>query len=129
MIVLSTRQWDWTELCDIKMGDTRGSRAFPYLDTKHSLLTGIRPEWLTRWNSLPGTVAAGSLDGPALASAERILWVRVPQTCVAAEVSVTGSKGTILFCQLDVQRHITPSEPDYDPVAERVLLNMLRDMP
>ena len=128
MVLLSAHQWDWTELCDIKMGDTRGSRAFPYPDTKHSMLAGIRPEWLTRWNGLPGTVAAGSLDGPALAAAEKILWVRTPQTCVVAGVPV-GAKGTILFCQLDIQRHVTSSEPGHDPVAERILLNLLQDTP
>jgi hypothetical protein len=125
VVVLATRSWDWTELCDIKIGDTRGSRAFPYPGVKHSMLAGIQPEWLTRWNSLPGTVVAGSLDGPALADAEKILWVREPKICVAAEVPVAGGKGTILFSQLDVQRHADRSDPRYDPVAERVLINML----
>jgi hypothetical protein len=125
VVVLATRSWDWTELCDIKMGDTRGSRAFPYPETKHALLAGLRPEWLVRWNGLPGTVAAGSLDGPALAAAGKILWVREPKMCVAAEVPVVGGKGTILFSQLDVQRHVARGESNYDPVAERMLINML----
>ena len=125
MVVLATRAWDWTDLCDIKMGDMRGSRAFPYQGTSHWMLVGIRSEWLMRWNGLPGTVAAASLDGPALAAAEKVLWVREPKTCVAAEVPVAGGKGTILFSQLDVQRHVDRSKPGYDPVAERILLNML----
>lgn len=128
VVVLSTRAWDWTELCNIKTGDTRGSRVFPYEGTSHPMLAGIRPEWLIRWNSPPGTVAAGSLDGPALAAAERILWVCEPATCVAAEVPVVGGKGTILFSQLDVQRHVASSEPSYDPVAEKVLINMLQEV-
>ena len=109
--VLATRSWDWTELCDIKVGDTRGSRVFPYPEAKHSMLAGLRPEWLMRWNGLPGTVAVGSLDGPALAAAKKILWVREPKTCVAAEVPVAGGKGTILFSQLDVQRRVDRSKP------------------
>ena len=129
VVVLATRTWDWTELCDIKIGDTRGSRAFPYQGTSHSMLASIQPEWLMRWNGLPGTVAAGSLDGPALAAAEKVLWVREPKTCAAAEVPVAGGKGTILFSQLDVQRHTDRSKPDYDPAAERILMNMLRETP
>lgn len=126
IVVLATPSWNWTELCDMEAGDTRGSRVFRYPGANHSMLAGIQPDWLTRWNGLPGTVAAGNLDGPALARAEKTLWVREPETCVAAEVPVAGGKGTILFSQLDVQRHLDRSKPDYDPVAERVLINMLR---
>jgi len=35
-------------------------------------------------------------------------------------------KGTILFSQLDVSRHVDRSKPGYDPVAERVLINVLQ---
>ena len=125
VVVLAARSWDWTELCDIKVGNTRASRAFPYAGTKHAMLAGIQSEWLMRWNGLPGTVAGGPLDGPALAAAEKVLWVREPKTCVAAEVPVAGGKGTILFSQLDVQGRVDRSKPNYDPVAERVLINML----
>jgi hypothetical protein len=125
VVVLATREWDWTELCDIKTGDPRGSRVFPYEGMSHPMLAGIRPEWLIRWNSPPGTVAVGSLDGAAMADAEKILWVREPKTCIAAEVPVVGGKGTILFSQLDVQRHVNRAESTCDPVAERILINML----
>jgi hypothetical protein len=114
-------------VCEVKIGDTRGSRVFPYGGVKPSLLTGLWPECLTRWNGLPGTVAVGSLDGLALAAAEKLLWVREPQTTVAAEVPVAGGKGTILFSQLDVQSHVDRSQPNYDPVAERILINLLRE--
>jgi hypothetical protein len=90
------------------------------------MLSGIRPEWLIRWNGLPGTVAVGHLEGPAVEAAGKILWVREPATCVAAELPVAGGKGTILFSQLDVQRHVNRSEDVYDPVAERILINMLK---
>ena len=36
-----------------------------------------------------------------------------------------GRGGRILFCQLDLQRRVGRSRPDYDPVAERVLLSLL----
>ena len=124
MVVLGTRHWSWNELCDVKTGDPRGSRAFLYDGASHPMLAGIRPDWLIRWNDRPGTVAVGNLEGPALTGAEKILWVRDPKTCVAAEVPIAGGKGTILFSQLDVQRRVNPSEPTYDPVAERILINM-----
>jgi hypothetical protein len=125
IVVLGTRAWNWFDLCDVKTEDTCGSRTFVYPGTKHSMLTGVRPECLVRWNGLPGTVAMGRLEGPAMTSATKILWVREPQTTVAAEVPVSGGKGTILFSGMHVQEHVNRSESHYDPVAERVLLNIL----
>jgi hypothetical protein len=128
VVVLGTRHWDWRDLCDVKTGDPRGSRAFLYEGASHQMLAGIRPEWLIRWNGLPGTVAVGNLDGPALETGRRVLWVREPATCVVAELPVTRGEGTILFSQLDVQRHVNRPEPIYDPVAERILVNILGQM-
>ena len=83
VVVLSTPSWDWPELCDVKIGhDPRFSRVFPYTDLKTSLLGGIDPQWLIRWNGFPGTVAFGALEGPAMARAEKILWAREPKTTV-----------------------------------------------
>lgn len=126
VVVLGTRHWDWRELCDVETGQTCGSRVFRYENVNHPMLSGIRPEWLIRWNGLPGTVAVGHLDGPAVEAAEKILWVCEPSTCVAAEIPITQGKGTILFSQLDVQRHVNRSENVYDPVAEGILINMLK---
>jgi hypothetical protein len=75
---------------------------------------------------LPGTEAAGSLKGPAPTAAEKLLWVRESKTPVAAEVPVTGGSGTVLFSQLAVQGRVDRSQPGYDPVAERILLNALQ---
>ncbi len=127
VVVLATRSWDWTELCEVKVGGTRGSRVFPYQGVRHPLLAGIQPECLMRWNGLPGTVAAGSLEGPALADAEKLLWVREPKIPVAAEVPVASGKGTVLFLQLDVQGRVNRSSHRYDPAAERILINALQD--
>lgn len=127
IVVLGTRTWNWFELCDVKTEDTCGSRAFAYPGAKHSLLAGVSPEWLMRWNGLPGTVAMGRLEGPAMAGATKILWVREPKTTVTAEVPVADGKGTILFSGLQVQGHVDRSKPGYDPVAERILINLLQD--
>lgn len=126
VVVLSTPAWDWRELCDVKIAhDPRYSRVFSYTETKSSLLDGIDPQWLIRWNGLPGTVAFGAIEGEAMARAEKILWAREPKTTVMAAVPAATGDGRILFSQLDLERRLDRSQPDYDPVAERVLLNLL----
>ena len=42
-----------------------------------------------------------------------------------AEVPAAVGDGRILFCQLDLQRHVFPDSAEYDRVAERILLNLL----
>jgi len=125
VVVLGTRHWDWSELCDVRVGQTRGSRVFRHENVSAPMLSGIRPQWLVRWNGLPGTVAVGHLEGPAMEGAEKILWVREPTTCVAARIPIAKGTGTILFSQLDLQRHVNRSDHVYDPVAERILVNLI----
>ncbi len=48
VVVLATRSWDGTERCDIKVGDTRGSRVFLYPGAKPTIRAGLPPEWRTR---------------------------------------------------------------------------------
>ncbi len=128
MVVLSTPSWDWLELCEVKISHgPRFSRVFPYKDLKHSLLEGIDPQWLIRWNGLPGAVGLGSLGGPAMAGAEKILWAREPKTTVMAAVPAASGGGRIVFAQLDLKGRLDRSKPNYDPVAERVLLNLLKE--
>lgn len=126
IIVLSTASWDWPGLCDVKVRhEPRFSRVFPSADFATSSLTGIDPSWLIRWNGFPGTVAFGSLTGPVMDQAERILWAREPKTIVMAQVPVASGGGRILFSQLDLQRRVDPTSPAYDPAAERILLELL----
>ena len=125
VVVLAARSWNWAELCAMRIGGPGGSRVFPHKGVEHALLADIAPTWLTRWNGLPGTVAVASLQGPALKGATRLLWVQDPKAIVAAEVPAAAGGGRILFAQLDVQRRLDRSTPRYDPVAERVMLNLL----
>lgn len=105
VVVLSTPSWGWLELCDVKISDKpRFSRVFPYTDLKPSLLNGIDPQWLIRWNGLPGTVAFGAIEGAAMDRAEKILWAREPKTTVMAAVPATSGGGRILFSQLDLKQ-------------------------
>ena len=79
-----------------------------------------------RWNGLPGTVALTTIEGPAMKDARKILWAREPGNTVVAEVPINSSKkGYILFSQLAIQSHLDKSAESYDPVAERLLLNLL----
>ena len=126
MVVLSARSWDWPELCDVKVShDPRFSRVFPYEDLETPLLDGIDPQWLIRWNGLPGTVGLGALGGAGMGRAEKILWAREPKTTVTAVVPAVSGGGRIVFAQLDLRGRLARSKPNYDPVAERVLLNLL----
>jgi len=128
VIVLSTPSWDWPELCDVKIHhEPRFSRVFPQRGATTGRLQGIDPQWLIRWNGLPGTVALGSLEGEAMERAERLLWAREPKTTVMAWVPTASSEGRILFSQLDLQRRVEPSSPAYDLAAERILLGLLGD--
>ena len=126
MVVLSTPSWDWSELCDVTIRhDPRFSRVFPYKDLKGSPLDGLDPAWLIRWNGLPGTVGLGAIEGAGMARAEKILWAREPKTTVMAVVPAASGDGRIVFAQLDLKDRLDRSKPNYDPVAERVLLNLL----
>jgi hypothetical protein len=89
------------------------------------MLSGIDPEWLIRWNNHPGTVGLAPLEGPAMARAEKILWAKEPNTTVAAMLPATQGNGRILFVQLDLQNRMERSKPNYDPAAERLLVQLL----
>ncbi len=126
VVVLSAPSWKWPELCDVKItNQPRFSRVFPHADLKTSWLEGIDPQWLIRWNGLPGTVAFGAIEGEVMARAEKILWAREPKTAVLAAVPAAPGGGRILFAQRDIQGRVDRSNRSYDPVAERVLLNLL----
>ncbi len=126
MIVLSAPSWDWSELCDLKIGhDPRFSRVFPHEKRGNSPLEGLDRRWLIRWNGFPGTVAFGVLEGPAMERAEKILWAKEPKMTVCAAVPAATGTGRILFSQLDLQDRLDPSTSGYDPVAERILLKLL----
>jgi len=126
VVVLSTKSWDWQELCDVTVGKSNPfSRVFAYEGVGHPMLKEIHREWLMRWNGLPGTVAVATIEGPVLKNVEKILWACEQEKTVVAEVPTANGGGKILFSQLDIQRHLDNSKSDYDPVAERVLLNLL----
>jgi len=121
VIVLSAHSWDWRELCDVNIEhEPRFSRVFPARDID------IDPQWLLRWNGLPGTVARGKIDGDVMKQAKPILWAKEPTTVVMASVPAASGKGTILFSLLnfyDFGNEV--SVVARDPVAARLLLRLL----
>ena len=124
MAVLAASHWEWPELCDVKVKGQRYSRIVAS-KSNSPLMARIDPEWLKRWNGFPGTVATGSLElGPKF-QGEKILWAKEPDTTVVALIPAAGGKGHILFSQLDIETHLDINQPNYDPAAERVLLELL----
>jgi len=124
--ILATKSWSFKDLVDISCASQSNfSRAFPYPHVDHPVLDGIDNQWMMRWNGLPGIVALTHLEGPALESATKIAWARDPKQTVVAELPAANGTGKILFSQLDIQSRLTGLQPDYDPVAERIFLNIL----
>lgn len=105
--------------------DPRFSRVFPHGDLSGTLLEGLDPQWLIRWNGLPGTVARGAIGGTALERAAKILWAKEPGTTVMAVAPAAWGGGRIVFSQLDLQRRVDEAQPEHDPAAEKILLKLL----
>jgi len=126
VVVLATPKWDWRGLCDVRVPEASPmSRVFAATGAEaHPMLAGVRPDWLQRWNGLPGTVAIGSIEGPGLDAGRALLWAVEPKRVVVAEVAAAQGGGTVLFCQLAIRGHVLP-DATYDPVADRILANLL----
>jgi len=118
-------KWSWKGLCNVDLSWSGTSRVFLYPGRKHPILRGIGADWMKRWNGLPGTVAFGGIIGPAMKNATKILWTNDPNTPVVAEVPAAKGGGVILFSRLDLHRRVDRSKPTYDPVADRILLNVV----
>ena len=92
LVVLAQPEWTWRELIDFEPAREFSSRAFPYPGVQPRMLAGIHPEYLKRWNGLPGTVAVGDITGPAMKPARKILWVRAPGTTVMSRTSAMAHR-------------------------------------
>ena len=130
VIVLSAQSpWDWRALCDVNVifkDHPRFSRVFPATDLAPPASGGIDPQWLLRWNGLPGTVAFGYLEGDIMERAKTILWAKEPTTVVMASVPAASGKGTILFSLLNFYDFGNEASViARDPIAARLLLRLL----
>jgi hypothetical protein len=124
MVILAQDEWTWKDLLDFSLTGVRASRAFPYPGAVHPLLTGIDPEFLKRWNGLPGPIAERAIQGPILERARKLLWVEKPE--YPSVIALPHGQGEIVLCLLDFRGRLNETESAYDPVADRMMRNLLR---
>jgi hypothetical protein len=134
VVVLDQFSWPWPSLTDVHIGlppftwrdPVSCSRAHRVGDADHAVLRDIPPQWLWRWNGLPGEIVREVIldESPALARARRVLWGGQPEH--AALASVPRGKGELLFCQLKVSSRLDRKSEIYDPMAEQMLVNLVR---
>jgi len=129
VVLVDRAKWTWDELLDFdaiskrSMLDGPASRAFPYRGVEHQLLAGVDRENLKRWNGVPGTISDGWIEGKILVGARKLLWRDNPEKTTALSVKV--GKGEAIISLLQVTQRFSTNQKDYDPTAERILVNML----
>jgi len=124
--------WSWIELADVRIGlpefgwrnPVETSRVHPYDGADHPMLQNIPATWLWRWNGMPGVIANEIvLESQALRQGRKILWATSPK--YTAVLALPVGAGEIVFCQLKLRGRVGRDDDAYDPVAERVLTNLL----
>ena len=129
LVILNQPKWTWKELVDFEINRWRNwlngvsSRVFRYEGIETSILSGVDPEHLKRWNGLPGTISDGWIKGEILDKGKRLLWQEKPERTVT--FSMPMGKGEILICLLHLTERLNAGSKCYDPVAERVFVNLL----
>ncbi len=117
------RTLNWEGLLDLKVGWEHHSRAHPYPGVSHRLFADMMPEYFWRWNGVPGAVGSSCLEGPLPEKTRGILWIGKPERPIVVETEV--GEGSILVSLLHLKGRVLKEQAAYDPVAERVLLNVL----
>ncbi|KPL04185.1 MAG: hypothetical protein AMK75_01375 [Planctomycetes bacterium SM23_65] len=123
VVILGQSLWRWPELVDFKTGGVTASRVLRYPKVNHSLFTGIKPDYLRRWNGLPHALASRHVIQTALTPEKKLLWVEDPKKTVA--LTIPMGRGEIVLCLLNIKGRITAKSGTYDPVAERIFANLL----
>ena len=125
LVVLDPQRWFWEELVDFQTRGADASRAFAYPDVKHFMLAGVERELLCRWNGVPNAISRKRIHGTLLDKGKKLLWAGDPKDTVA--MSLPTGKGEIIVSLLQVKGRIERSSKDYDPVAERIVTNLLAE--
>ena len=123
LVVLDPVRWDWTALVNYKPARGISSRAFAFKGATHPALDGIAPEFLQRWNGIPNVIADRYVSGDAIPGARNILWMEDEARPVLT--SIPTGKGEIIICLLKIKSRLARGSKDYDPVAERMMVNLL----
>jgi len=131
LIILNQPTWTWGELVDFEIQSSSerqaavNSRVFPYEGASHQMLDGVDPEYLQRWNGLPGTISDSVIEGDAVERGTKLLWAWAGNEKKPVALAVPEGKGEIVICLLHLKSHVTKDAPSYDPVADRILTNLL----
>ncbi len=129
MQIAVKQEWTWNKLLNFEISrrtdwiNGRASRVFPYKYVNHPALEGIDPDSLKRWNSLPGLISDASLSGEAIQLGTKILWQERPGKPVM--LAVPFGEGEMIISLLHLKQRISAGSDSYDPIAERMLVNLL----
>jgi hypothetical protein len=122
LVLLDPPKWTWDAVVNYQTVSARSSRAFAYPGAAHHLLEGIAPEFLRRWNGSPNVIADHAVQ-TALTDGRNVLWIEDPGKPVVTSLQM--GRGEILICLLKIQQRLLRSSAEYDPVAERMMINLL----
>jgi len=131
LVILNQPKWTWSDLVNFEIQSATerqpvvNSRVFPYEDVTHPMLANIDPEYLWRWNGLPGTVSDSVVAGDAAARGTKLLWAWAGMERKPVALAVPEGEGEIVICLLQLKSHVTRGAASYDPVADRILTNLL----
>lgn len=130
LVVLEQSRWTWPELVPadvVTLGRRSGMPAVFKKDRpEHPMWRGVTDEMLRRWNGLPGAVARHTIktdekhDALAVGTDE----TEFPKHEAVAEIPL--ARGRVIFCQMKLLDHAWRGQPNFDPVAERILINLLK---
>jgi len=131
LVIVDQPKWTWKELVNFEIRQSFArqvvvsSRVFPYDGVSHSVLANIDPEFLKRWNGLPGTISDAAIEGNVVERGEKLLWAWAGKDKRPVALSLSESRGEILICLLHLKSHVTKGTENYDPVADRILTNLV----
>lgn len=129
LVVLEQSRWPYESLVKMEtpiIGYRGGiSTVFKKEEPAHPVWRDVPEELMRRWNGLPGTVARYALETDLKHAVLAIGTERTgyPNTQVAIEIPLGA--GQVIFCQFKILERLHRSKPNFDPVAERILLNLL----
>jgi hypothetical protein len=124
LVVLDPRRWSWPRLVDFTIGPgLPTSRVFAYGAAGQDLLSGLPLHFFTRWNGLPGTLAYGFVSSGS-PDVEPVMWGNNQKEPVL--VRMPRGRGEIVVALLRIVNRLDPASESYDPVAEWLLINLIK---
>jgi hypothetical protein len=116
--------WPLKDLADIELKWDNSSRAHPYPGVSHPVFANMIPEGFWRLNGLPNKSSDLYLEPDSLPDgARKIMWMENPGMPVLVEIPL--GKGSVLVSMLYLKSRLDKTQPQYDPFAERIMLNLL----